>query len=96
MAIYITLGKWTDKGIQSAKEAPKREQAAEEMAKQLGGKIYGFYITMGKYDFVAVSDFPDDEAIMRFSLGIGGQGNVRTTTMKAWTIADAAKVIGKL
>jgi uncharacterized protein with GYD domain len=47
---------------------------------------------MGKYDFVSIIEVPRDEDVMAILLCIGSMGNVRTTTMKAWTEAEAAKI----
>jgi uncharacterized protein with GYD domain len=65
------------------------------MVEQLGGKLEVFY-TMGEYDLVAMAEMPNDEATMRFLLWLGGLGNVRTKTLKAWTEAEAAKLVAQL
>ena len=51
---------------------------------------------MGKYDFVVIAEFPDDESCMQVLLAIGSGGNVRTETLKALTADEAAKIIAKL
>ncbi len=95
MPKYIILGNWTDQGIRSVKDSPKRAEAAKALVEKLGGTME-VYITMGQYDFVAVSEAPSDEVVMQAALTIGSQGNVRTTTLKAWTPADASKVFAKI
>ena len=96
MAHYVILGKWTEQGIRNVKDAPKRVQAAKAAIEKVGGKMHALYITMGKYDFVVLAEAPNDDAMMQFALATGMQGNVRTTTMRAWTSDDAAKVLAKL
>ena len=34
----------------------------------MGGKLIGFYLTMGEYDYVAIGEAPNDEAAMTFAL----------------------------
>ena len=51
------------------------------------------FYTMGKYDFVAVIEVPKDEDVMAILLCLGSMGNVRSTTMKAWTEEETAKLI---
>jgi uncharacterized protein with GYD domain len=51
---------------------------------------------MGEYDYVAIGEAPSDEAYMTFLLGIGAQGNARTTTLKAFTKEEFAEMIKKL
>lgn len=51
------------------------------------------FYTMGKYDFVAVIEVPKDEDVMAILLCLGSMGNMRSTTMKAWTEEETAKLI---
>ncbi|MGH9989885.1 MAG: GYD domain-containing protein [Nitrososphaera sp.] len=39
---------------------------------------------------------PNDEAAMQFELKVGSLGNVRTTTLKAFTEEEIAKLVDKL
>lgn len=95
MPYYITLGKWTEQGIRNVKDSPKRAADARKWAEQHGGKLQVYY-TFGQYDFVALGEMPNDETALEFALTIGNQGNARTTTLKAWSSDDGAKVIAKL
>ncbi|MFI5448343.1 MAG: GYD domain-containing protein [Candidatus Bathyarchaeia archaeon] len=54
------------------------------------------YFTMGEYDFVVIAEAPNDETMVKVLLSVGKQGNVRTKTLKAWTDADAAKILSQL
>ncbi len=95
MPNYITLGNWTEQGIKNVKESPKRADAVTALANKLGAKMQIFY-TMGRYDIVAVTEAPNDDIAMQLLLEIGKLGNVKTQTLKAWTTAEATKVIAKL
>lgn len=95
MPQYFILGKWTDKGVQNVRESPKRVDAVKALAEKLGGKMELYY-TMGEYDFIAVANAPNDDAVMQLALQVGSQGNARTTTVKAWTVAEGTKVIAKV
>ncbi len=95
MPHYFVLGQWTEQGVKSVKDSPRRAEAAKALAAKLGGKMDVYY-TMGKYDFIAVAEAPNDEVVMQIALTLGSQGNVRTTTLKAWSAADGAKVIAKV
>ena len=95
MPHYISLVNWTDQGIRSVKEAPKRVDAATALAGKLGAKMQIFY-TMGEFDIVVVTEAPNDDTAMQLLLEIGKLGNIRTRTLKAWTPAEATKVLAKL
>jgi len=96
MAKYIVLLNWTDQGIKSVKESPHRLEAARGLAKKLGCEMTKFYMTIGIYDMVAVLNAPDDEAAAKFALTVGAGGNVRTTTLKAFSEESYKKIVGAL
>ena len=96
ISTYITLVNYTEQGIKAVKDSPSRVDAAKELATSLGGELKQLFLTMGAYDMVAISEFPDDEAAARFSLILGSKGNVRTTTMVAFSEDRMRSVIGSL
>jgi len=53
-------------------------------------------VTFGEYDYIGIADAPNDEVAMRFLLGLGSAGNVRTTTLKAFTKEQYAEIIKKI
>ena len=96
MARYIMLVNWTDQGIRNVKESPKRLDAARSVAKGVGAELREFYMTMGDHDMVVVVDAPTDEAIAKFALILGGAGNVRTKTLKAFSETEYRAIVGSL
>lgn len=96
MPTYITLMNMTDQGIKNIKDAPGRIEEAIKGAEAMGGKVLGVYSTMGEYDYVSIGEFPSDEAQMTFALTLGSRGNVRSTTLKAFTKEEFAKVVEKV
>jgi uncharacterized protein with GYD domain len=94
MATYITLVNFTDQGIRAIKEAPSRLDAAKELSKSLGGEFKAFYLTMGAYDVVTISEAPDDETAAKAALTVGSAGNVRTVTLRAFTEEDFRSIVG--
>ena len=96
MPYYIVLVNWTDQGIRNVKDSPKRAAAARAAVEKAGGKWLGFYYTLGQYDMVLIAEGLNDETVMSVLLAIGSQGSVRTTTLKAFPEAEAAKMIEKL
>jgi uncharacterized protein with GYD domain len=51
-------------------------------------------MTMGAYDVVTIIEAPDDETVAKFLLSIGGMGNIRTTTLRAFNEAETKSIIG--
>jgi uncharacterized protein with GYD domain len=96
MSHFITLIRYTQQGAAKIKESPARLDAAKKAAEKAGGKIHAWYLTMGKYDAVIISEFPNDEASAKFMLATGSLGNVTTQTLKAFTEDEYRKIIASL
>jgi len=96
MGHYITLIRYTQQGAAKIKESPARLDAAKKAAEAAGGKIHAWYLTMGKYDAVIISEFPNDEASAKFMLSTGSMGNIPTQTLKAFTEAEYRKIVASL
>ena len=96
MPNYVILMKLTDQGAKTIKDAPGRLEAGIKAFEKMGGKVIGFYVVMGEYDYVAVGEAPSDEVAMTFSLGLGSLGNVRTTTLRAYAKEEFAAMVKKL
>ena len=96
MPTYIALMKLTDQGIKDIKSFPQRIEAGRKGMEALGGRMVAFYSVMGEYDYVAVTEFPNDEIGMGFLLTLGTIGNVRTTTLRAFTDSEFAEIVKKM
>ncbi len=96
MPTYVILMKLTDQGVKDIKSAPARIEAGIKAWEALGGKPIGFYSVMGEYDYVAVGEGPSDEVATTFALGLSSLGNVRTTTLRAYTAEEFAAIVKKL
>ena len=96
MGHYISLIRYTQQGAAKIKESPARLDAAKKAAEAVGGKIHAWYLTMGKYDAVIISEFPNDEASAKFMLTTGSMGNVTTQTLKAFTETEYRKIVASL
>ncbi len=85
METYIILAKYTEQGIKNIKDSPARIEEARKATEAAGGKWLGWYLTMGRYDFVVMAQAPNAEAVAALMLAIGSQGNVITETLRAFT-----------
>ena len=96
MSHYVTLIRYTQQGAAKIKGSPARLDAAKKAAEKAGGKIHAWYLTMGKYDAIIISEFPNDEASAKFMLATVALGNVTTQTMKAFTEGEYRKIAASL
>src|SRR5262249_51197158 len=95
MATFVILFNWTEQGIKSYKDSPKRVDAAQEAWGDLGVQIKDLYWTIGPYDLVGVVEAPDPESLAAGLLRLGALGNVRTTTLRAFDRKEAEAVISR-
>ena len=96
MPLYITLLKFTDQGIRDIKNNKKTQEEGVKRCEKMGAKFLGFYMTMGEYDAVAVTECSSDEAAVAAVLAGSSDGNIRTTTLRAFTPEEFEKIISKL
>ncbi|MDF0642778.1 MAG: GYD domain-containing protein [Nitrospira sp.] len=96
MVTYVMLLNWTDQGIRNVKDSPKRLDAVKKLAKELGGEVKSFYMTLGGYDLVLILDMPNNDKQAAFALKLGSSGNVRSTTLKAFPEEDYRRILAAL
>ena len=96
MAHYIILFNFTDQGIRNVKDTINRAEAFKSAIEKAGGKFISEYYTLGKYDIVTIVEAPNDETILPVILATGSLGNVRSETLKAFSMDEAAKIIERV
>ena len=96
MNTYIILMKLTAQGAKDLKGAPKRVEDGIKGFEKMGGKVIGFYSTLGQYDYISIGEAPNDEVAAIFSLALSSLGNVSTTTLRAFTTKEFAGMIKKI
>ena len=96
MATFITTIKFSDKGIAAIRDTAKRVAALKTTATKMRAKVSEVYWTLGSFDGLIVFDAPDDETATALMLQISSQGNVHTTTSRAFDAAAMEKILGKM
>jgi len=96
MATYISLIKFTPQGIISIKDGPARLEAGKETLRTFGSELRAFYLTMGRYDIVTISEAPDDMAAAKVALAVGSAGNVSTETLRAFSEEEYREIVAAL
>lgn len=95
MPTYVTLLDWTDQGVRDFKDTVDRYEAASGQLESLGVNFKQIYWTLGTHDIVSVIEAPDDETLAAALLAVAGQGNIRTTTLRAFDADQMRSVIAK-
>jgi len=96
MAKFISLVKYTSKGIENIKESPNRLDAVKQLSKSMGASVEAFYLTMGSYDIVLIMDAPNSETAAKLILAVTSGGAVSTETLTAFSEEEYRKIISEL
>ena len=96
MPTYITLVNFTQKGVENVKESPQRLDAAKQAFIGMGAELKEFYLVMGQYDIILVSEAPDDVTVAKIALTLGSIGNVRTESFRAFKEDEYREIIASL
>jgi uncharacterized protein with GYD domain len=89
MPVYITQGRYTREAIKGmiVKPEDRADQVARLLSK-VGGRLIGYYITFGDYDFLLIADAPNEQqmAAALFAAGSGGGVTDLKTTVALTSI----------
>src|SRR3972149_11249097 len=96
MPTYVTLLRFTQKGAETIKEGPPSPDAAKGRFRAAGAELKAFYLTMGRYDAVAIIEAPNDETVAKLALATGAVGSVRTETLRAFPEEEYRKIVAAL
>ena len=77
MPIYISRGCFTSAAVKGMLAKPEnREEAVAKLFKSVGGRLIGWYLTFGHYDWLAIGEFPDEKAAASAILAAAGGGSL--------------------
>lgn len=93
MPKYIVLLKMTDQGNKDIRNVDERIQSGVKLMEKMGGKLIGFYMVMGEYDYVGIGEAPSDEVQTAFALTLSSLGNVKTTSLRAFSKEEIPAII---
>ena len=96
MATFVTTVKFTQQGIKAVGHTTDRAAALHSAAEKMGVTIKDTYWTLGDFDGLLILDAPDDETAAAFLMHAASQGNVQTTTTRAFTAEEMQGVLAKM
>ncbi len=96
MPHYITLMRWTSKGLAGLPGWRERVEEGERTIEEAGGKLVGVYVTLGRYDVVEIFEAPDDESAVEILMKLQRYGAEHTETLRGFTREEAEQIVRKL
>jgi len=83
MPTYITQGRYTRDAIKGMIVRPEdRADAVSRLLSKAGGRLVGYYLTFGEYDFLTIFEVPSDiqaAATLLAAASGGGVSDLKTT-----------------
>lgn len=90
MQTYIKLYTLTDQG--KGAEGVRWLDQMRATAERMGGRVRTLYWTQGRYDAVAVEEWPDEDAALAFTLIVAEEGGARSETLAAFGEHDMQRI----
>jgi uncharacterized protein with GYD domain len=97
MPIYLGRFSYSTEAVKAMVSNPQdRAQVAAEAAESLGGKLIGFWFSLGEFDGAFVMEAPDNATAAALSMVVGGSGAVsRLETTVLLTMDEAQEAMRK-
>ena len=83
MAIYVSLIRNTAEGARNIKTAGEAIRDANDWIGRNGGRVVAAYALTGNYDYIWITEFPDESGAWKSLIATALQGRVTTDTMTA-------------
>jgi uncharacterized protein with GYD domain len=96
MAHYISLMRWTSKGLAGLPSWRERVEEGERVIEEAGGQLIGVYVTLGRYDVVEIFEAPDDEVAIEILMKLQRFGAEHTETLRGFTREQAEEIVRRL
>src|SRR4051794_34136701 len=78
MGLYMTQFSYTDAAWAAlAKNPVNRKEAIGALFEKVGGKLIDLYYCLGEYDGIAITEAPDDQAVVAALVAVVGAGHIK-------------------
>jgi len=97
MTVFITQGRYTQDAVKGMLARPEdRAESTAQLFAKAGGKMIGYYMTFGAYDFLIVSEGPSlDGAAAAAIVAAAGGGVTDLNTTIGMTSAEMKNAFAK-
>jgi uncharacterized protein with GYD domain len=96
MPRYVLLVDWTAEGAREVEHTVERLEDGARLGESFGCTIEHAWWTQGGHDMVSVINAPDEQAMVAYTLAVMRLGNLRTTTLRAWSADEMRGIVARL
>jgi len=93
MPIYITLFRSTAEGTKGLKESQRYIEEGQKEIREAGGKIINAYALLGRYDFLYITEFPDQKSALKVLFKTAMKGRVAPETLVAIPLEEFLQTV---
>jgi uncharacterized protein with GYD domain len=93
MPIYVTLFKSTAEGTKELKESQRYMEEAKKEISEAGGKIINAYALLGRYDFIYITEFPDQKKALKVLFKTAMKGRVAPENLVAIPLEEFLQAV---
>lgn len=96
MPIFISHVSLTQEGLKELKHAPDRIEENHKLWEKAGGKLLSWYVVLGDYDYLLVTEAPDEKVMAEIVLKASSRGRTHFKTFAAIPIDEFSQVSQRL
>jgi uncharacterized protein with GYD domain len=93
MPIYVTLFRSTAEGTKGLKESQRYIEEGKKEIQAAGGKILNAYALLGKYDFLYITEFPDQKSALKVLFKTAMKGRVAPESLVAIPLEEFLQAV---
>lgn len=95
MPTFITQGRYTREAIKGMVVSPEnRADSVARLLSKVGGRLVGYYLTFGEYDFLVIAEAPGETQMAAALLAASASGGV--TDLKTTMAMSSLEAKGAL
>ncbi len=93
MPTYVTLFKSTAEGTKRLKESQRLMEEARKEISEAGGKIINAYALLGRYDFIYITEFPDQKSALKVLFKTAMKGRITPENLVAIPLEEFLQAV---
>ncbi len=96
MPIFISHVTLTKEGVQAIKNVTERIEENKKLWEEAGGKLLEWYIVLGDYDYLLITEAPDEKVMAEIVAKASRRGRTQFRTFTAIPIEEFGQVTQRL
>jgi uncharacterized protein with GYD domain len=96
MPIYISHVTLTQEGVKAIKNVSERIEENKKLWEEAGGKLLQWYIVLGDYDYLLITEAPDEKVMAEIVAKASRRGRTQFRTYIGISIEEFAQVAQRL